>query len=34
MIGFAIVFVGGMVAETFLGWGKQIRGWAEKQLNK
>lgn len=29
MLGFAIVFVGGMVAETFLGWGAKIVAWAK-----
>lgn len=27
MLGFAIVFVGGMVAETFIGFGAKIVAW-------
>ena len=29
MIGFAVVFVGGMVAETFIGFGAKIVAWAK-----
>ncbi len=32
LILFALFFVGGMVAETFLGWGKKIRTFLKERL--
>lgn len=29
----AIGFVGGLIAETFLGWGVKIRAWVKEKIN-